>query len=253
MALVWLPLRAQRYQRWGLCSLAHVDTGLLMAVLLLGGLFGARAFYALYFPQELLQNPLGFWVQRGGLVWYGGILGGVAALWAWSFLHRQSPMAWLALLAPILAAGLAIGRLGCFLSGCCYGGPCPYPWLAVHYPHGHASYPLGVYPAPLFEALLSLGLVAFLLWVERTLVRQSPGRVIPTVIGGLFIGLGLNRFALECLRGDTIAWLRWDFGFTTLAWSASQCMSIGVVALGLGVLFWRRGASRLLKKPHHGR
>lgn len=105
----------------------------------LGGIVTARLFYVVeYWPEFATGNPAETVlaivnVTEGGLVIYGGILGGtVAALW---FLARQRLpiLAMGDLVAPSIALGLGLGRLGCFLNGCCFGGPCDLPW-AVRFP-----------------------------------------------------------------------------------------------------------------------
>jgi prolipoprotein diacylglyceryltransferase len=97
----------------------------------LGGIIGARVFYMWQYWHEI-EEPLfeffQFW--RGGIVFYGSAIGGLlAALIGQRYLLRQFDIsAWqLAdLLAPSIAIGLAIGRIGCFLNGCCWGhAACP--------------------------------------------------------------------------------------------------------------------------------
>src|SRR5438876_904817 len=105
----------------------------------LGGILGARIFYMVQY-RDKVQNPLieffQFW--NGGIVFYGSALGGVlVALLAHRYLLRKfNVSAWhLAdLLAPSIAIGLAIGRIGCFLNGCCWGhAACP-DCVQVHFP-----------------------------------------------------------------------------------------------------------------------
>src|SRR5262245_35620068 len=94
----------------------------------LGGIVGARIFYMIQY-RDTISRPVveffQFW--NGGIVFYGSALGGfLAALLAKRFLLKSFPVtAWqLAdLLAPSIAIGLAIGRIGCFLNGCCWGHP----------------------------------------------------------------------------------------------------------------------------------
>ena len=64
----------------------------------------------------------------GGLVVYGAFFGGVLGLlWFWRK-HRIPLLATADLIAPSLALGVAIGRIGCLLNGCCFGGECELPW-----------------------------------------------------------------------------------------------------------------------------
>jgi phosphatidylglycerol:prolipoprotein diacylglycerol transferase len=109
------------------------------------GIVGARLFYVVeYWPQFSRPTPLQTLgavvnVTEGGLVVYGSLIGALAGgLW---FLRRHAlPMLAMAdLMAPSLVLGLALGRLGCFLNGCCYGGVCDASW-AVTFPNASEPY-----------------------------------------------------------------------------------------------------------------
>ncbi|MEM6799016.1 MAG: prolipoprotein diacylglyceryl transferase family protein [Planctomycetota bacterium] len=122
------------------------DTVLSMAfAMFLLGILGARVFFVVrywddafapYGTAEGLRKALFF--TEGGLVVYGSLIGGaIAFVW---FTRRQGlPMLAMAdVIAPSLVVGLAIGRIGCLLNGCCYGGVCDRPW-AVTFPRHHSS------------------------------------------------------------------------------------------------------------------
>lgn len=107
-----------------------------------GGILGARGFYVIqhwndYFKPGMslvasLQDIVN--AAKGGLVVYGSFIGGVAA-GAWFVYQRQLPLLALAdIISPGMALGQAIGRIGCFLNGCCYGGLCTLPLLATPFP-----------------------------------------------------------------------------------------------------------------------
>ena len=152
--------------------------------LIVGAIVGARALYAATYWDALVQEPLFprapwteiFMVQRGGLVYYGGLIGATLAgiLYAWI---KQLPLWKLAdILAPSIALGYVFGRIGCLLNGCCYGRICNLPW-AIHFPRGHETYPNGVHPTELYDALLNLLLYAALAWLYRrknSTARSSP-------------------------------------------------------------------------------
>ena len=117
--------------------------------MLVPGIVGARAFYVIeYWPDywHWYTDPAGglgpflgevINVAKGGLVVYGAFLGGVAGLLVFVRRGRLPLLALADLIAPSLALGLAIGRIGCLMNGCCYGGVCDYPW-AVTFPAGKA-------------------------------------------------------------------------------------------------------------------
>ena len=118
--------------------------------MILPAIVGARVFYVTeywfehYWPvygEKGLAALLGAVVNvaNGGLVIYGGFFGGVAGLLAFFRKYRVPLLATADLVAPSLMLGLAIGRIGCLLNGCCYGGPCDLPW-AVTFPAGSPAY-----------------------------------------------------------------------------------------------------------------
>jgi phosphatidylglycerol---prolipoprotein diacylglyceryl transferase len=107
-----------------------------MAVwLLLGGVIGARLFYVIEYWDERFRTD-SLWrtialvlnFPEGGLVVYGALFGGLAAIMAFARKHRLPFLAICDLIAPSFAIGLALGRIGCLLNGCCYGGPADLPW-----------------------------------------------------------------------------------------------------------------------------
>jgi len=114
-----------------------------MAVIaLLSGVAGARAMYVLQFwKEEYAGQPI--WkalnVRDGGLEFYGGVILALTVV-AIYFLWRKLPVRfYFDIMAPALMLGLAFGRMGCFLNGCCYGKICDLPW-AVSFPYGSYAY-----------------------------------------------------------------------------------------------------------------
>lgn len=108
--------------------------------LFLAGIAGARAFFVIEYwdvrfaglpPAQALWEVLKF--TEGGLVVYGSVIGGLVAFVIYVRRHGLPMLAMADILAPCFLVGLAIGRLGCLLNGCCYGGQCDLPW-AVTFP-----------------------------------------------------------------------------------------------------------------------
>jgi prolipoprotein diacylglyceryltransferase len=104
------------------------------------GILGARLFYVIEYWDRFYRP--GDWqatlaqvvnIAEGGLVVYGSMIGGLIGVLAFLYKHRLPVLAMLDLIAPSVLLGMAIGRLGCFLNGCCFGGPCDRPW-AVEFP-----------------------------------------------------------------------------------------------------------------------
>jgi phosphatidylglycerol:prolipoprotein diacylglycerol transferase len=115
--------------------------------MLVPGIVGARAFYVIeYWPDywRWYTDPSGglgpflgevINMAKGGLVVYGAFFGGVSGLLLFVRRQRLPLLALADLIAPSLALGLAIGRIGCLMNGCCFGAACDYPW-AVTFPAG---------------------------------------------------------------------------------------------------------------------
>jgi len=112
------------------------------------GIGGARLFY-------VIQNSDDFFVEggsafetikrvvnmtEGGLVVYGSLIGGTIAAVVYLLLNKLPMLKTADLIAPGMVLGLAIGRLGCLMNGCCFGGVCDVPLPAVTFPAGSAPY-----------------------------------------------------------------------------------------------------------------
>jgi phosphatidylglycerol:prolipoprotein diacylglycerol transferase len=135
-AVMWAARRAQRS---GGNPEVILDCGF---VALIAGVVGARAMYVIhYWPHfAVFHSPLAIaWavvdVTQGGLEYYGGVVLSIVAVIALLAWRRQSVRWYLDIVAPSVVLGLAFGRVGCFLNGCCFGGVCDAPW-AVRFPFG---------------------------------------------------------------------------------------------------------------------
>ncbi len=113
------------------------------------GICGARLFYVVEYWPDVRGASLGSTlinivdITNGGLVVYGSILGGIAAVIAYLALKKLPILATLDLFAPALLLGVSIGRIGCLMNGCCFGGPCDAPWGVV-FPSGSPAHQLQV-------------------------------------------------------------------------------------------------------------
>ncbi|MFQ5798627.1 MAG: prolipoprotein diacylglyceryl transferase [Bacteroidota bacterium] len=140
----------------------------LSLVIFVWSLVGARLF-SILFDGNLkwyLQNPheiLSVW--KGGLTFYGGFLFGLAAA-VW-YVHRHHLNGWHIAdsIAPALALGAAVGRLGCFASGDSFGKPTELPW-AVTFTDSHALVPTGIplHPTQIYSVITNLAVFGVLLW-----------------------------------------------------------------------------------------
>ncbi|AKJ64521.1 prolipoprotein diacylglyceryl transferase [Kiritimatiella glycovorans] len=195
--------------------------------IMLGGILGGRLAYVFsnlhYFtahPGEIAR------IDHGGLIFYGGLFGGLAASWLIAKARHESFLKLGDFIITALPLGHALGRVGCFLNGCCYGIPCRLPW-AVRFPpdsHPDEVWPgQSLHPVQLYESGWNLALYGALLFVYLRGVR--PGRVASLY----FVFYGTGRFLFEFLRGDPR--LRWQL-LTVAQWT-----SLAVLAGGL-ILWW---------------
>lgn len=151
-----------------------------VAVVAVAALLGSRALFV-----ALHGGGAGVW--SGGLSSSGGLVAGLAAIWLLARVLRRPATELLDALAPAGLLALGIGRLGCFLAGCCYGRPTALPWGLVFPDVG----PPARHPLQLYSATADLALVAVL--GSRA---APPGRVISRAC----LGFGVMRATLETLR-----------------------------------------------------
>lgn len=165
---------------------------------MVGGIGGAKLLYLfenvpLY---ELLSNPATHIFSRGGLTFYGGFIGAIALLLIVTSRYRVSFWKVGDALAPALALGYAIGRIGCLLVGDDYGVPTDLPW-GMSFPQGLPPTTETVHPTQIYETLI-MGVVFVYLWN----IRKSDFKT-----GYLFsvylILAGSERFFIEFLRNTT--------------------------------------------------
>lgn len=182
------------------------------------GLLGSRVVYILtrlgdpYVDTwELIFNV------RAGFVFYGGFIA------SWLFLIwyvRRKKLPFWAVLDTFclgICIGLAMGRVGCFLGGCCYGVPTTLPWGAVMKGESHLG-PL--HPVQLYEFLFLVAFFAFLWWRRKR--KAFEGEILALFIGGYAIA----RYALEFWRGDKIRGFLIDSILST-----SQAISIPMLVI----------------------
>lgn len=189
----------------------------------LGGVVGAKLWFSLQNGEWSMHQVF----SGTGLVWYGGALGGAAAVLGYAAWRKILNRTLLDVAAPALAAGYAIGRIGCQLSGDGDYGKVTNAWWGMGYPNGTVPTPPGVhvYPTPLLEIFL-MGLLAIVLWRMRD--RFAPG----VLFGIYLVASSIERFAIEFLRrNDAVA----------LGMTAAQWTSIVLVLIGTAMIVdWRR-------------
>ena len=215
----------------------------MVAAAVIGGIIGAKLWYV------VVTQDAGALLSRGGLVWYGGFIGGTAAviLNGW---RLNVPLRWtMQLVAPALPAAYALGRVGCFLVNDDYGRPTDLPW-AVKFPQGlppstaasmeqlfgipvpqgiDPSTVLAVHPTQIYEAIIMLA-AFMLLWSLR-----KGGRPIGWIFAAYLVIAGVERFFIEILRAKDDRFL----GPFTLA----QLTSVILVGVGVWLAMKLRGSA----------
>jgi len=188
--------------------------------LIIGGVAGAKILYSIIEYREFIARPLHMLnCRNGGLVWYGGVLADTVIVTWYSRRRGQSVFRVMDTLMAPLALGLAIGRWGCLMGGCCFGRLCSYPW-AIVYPEGvNPVAGLPVHPTPIYESLLSLAIAAII----YTAVRRNVRTGIPTLLW--FTLYPLARFIVEFYRGDEVR----GFIYQSDAFSLSTSQFIGLI------------------------
>jgi phosphatidylglycerol---prolipoprotein diacylglyceryl transferase len=203
----------------------------------IGGLVGARLFYVIqYWGDRIRTFGDIFKIWEGGIVLYGSIMGGTATFFFYRLLRPFPLRPMLDVVAPSLAIGIALGRFGCFLNGCCYGDLCDLP-VGVSFPSHSppwkaqevlgqigpdARWSLPVHPTQLYSSIDAL-ILLFLLSAYYPL-RRRDGEVMAL----LMVTYPFSRFLIEYLRNDEGAY----FAGLTIS------QNISILLLFWGLMFW---------------
>ena len=166
---------------------------------LLGGIIGARLAYVGLNMPYFSKHPgeiMALW--SGGMTFYGGLFGGLLA-GAITCRFRGVNVADMGDLAAVsFPLGYFLGRIGCFLNGCCYGGVCDLPWaVRFHLPNGELTPPS--HPAQLYSAFIAVLMYFVLTRIEAT--RRFRGQVLLAYVG-LY---AIYRFFIEFVREGATA------------------------------------------------
>lgn len=209
----------------------------LVIYLVIGGVVGARLFYVLvYDPSHYLQHPWQvFALWNGGMVYYGALIGGLIT-GTWFVAKKKLPFWVLAdVVAPPLALGYGIVRIGCFLNGCCYGKPTDsFIGVMFHYIDGGHSFDNVLrYPTQLFSSAFGFALfgVLLLIWLKRKFDGQ--------VFLAFLILYAVERTVVEYYRENLLV-----FGPVTVA----QLVSVLIVIPAL-YFYWRRSRTAVERTP----
>ncbi|MDF1535791.1 MAG: prolipoprotein diacylglyceryl transferase [bacterium] len=204
-----------------------------MAFPVVTGVFlGARTLFVLVEHEYYLRHPIEvLMVWKGGLVFYGGFIGGALAFIVTVRIRKLDLWDLADSVAPGIALGHALGRLGCFFAGSCYGRPTDVPWAVTFTdPNSLARDILGipVHPTQLYSSAFLFFLSAILVIVGRR--RRFRGQVFASYV----LLYGTFRFFIEFLRGDP----RGEAAFAGLTLSTGQWISALLVPAALAGTFY---------------
>jgi phosphatidylglycerol:prolipoprotein diacylglycerol transferase len=159
-----------------------------------GGLIGAKLYYAIEAFSYFVENPFEVLISGSGFTFYGGLIGGAGGALAVTRINRLPVLPVLDAVALVLPLGYALGRLGCQLAGDGdYGGPTDLPW-GMAYPDGVVPTLERVHPTPVYEMIQSL--IIFSALMKRRLKSFPPGHLLCLCM----ILTGLARFWVEFVR-----------------------------------------------------
>jgi phosphatidylglycerol---prolipoprotein diacylglyceryl transferase len=203
--------------------------------LMIMGLAGSRLMFIITEYDFYLGKPLEMLkIWNGGLVWYGGLIGGIITAYVFCRIKGLKFMDMADLLAPAAMLGLCIGRIGCLSAGCDYGrvvesGP---HWWTLRFSDLNSIVPNELLGYPLFpsQPLMSLNALAIFLFLAWLIRRKSfSGQIFFAMLAIYYF----NRFLIEFVRGDE------NRGFVVPGLiSTSQFVSLLVFPAALGALIY---------------
>ncbi len=211
------------------------------------GIVGARLFYITQYRERVFAGceTRGDYIWAavnlpdGGLVLYGGVLLGIVTFVTYCRVKKLNPLSLADVMMPSIFVGLAFGRLGCFMNGCCYGDRCDLPW-SVSFPAGSVpdmalvlrgsvapddTVAVQLHPAQIYSSINALLLACLTHTYFR--YRRRDGAVLAV---GL-LSYPVTRFIIEFLRGD-------ELGKFNTPLTIAQWVSIGMFLAGLLYLYW---------------
>lgn len=225
----WLGARRARAR-----ALAERHVYLTAAWALLSAILGSRILFLIVERPSLLPRPLEwFRIGEGGLVFYGGFFAAVASSALYCAVARVPFWLLADVLAPSIALGHGIVRIGCFLNGCCYGAPASWGVVFPSLGDGIARQPTQLYEAAA-GVVLFFGLLAWERWVPPS---RSPSGTLILLYAAAY---GAVRFLIEFARDD-------DRGPHLLGLTLSQIVGLSAFALG-PVWLIRRRVARLVPR-----
>ena len=235
--LLGIYLSTSRAKKRGIQPQIILD---LSVLIIIAAVVGSRALYVVFHLDEG-QSPLSFFaLWEGGATFYGGLILAIVVSFAFAHKKKLKFLQVADIMAPAIALGMAVTRVGCFLSGCCYGKPTDLPWGIVFPPTCPAGYSaaeaavsLGVdfvhlHPTQLYSLLYGLLIFAILLLLEKRI--HKPG----ALFGLMAILAGISRFTVDFFRYFE------PNARVLLGLTFSQLIAAGLILLGVYLMLRKR-------------
>lgn len=234
---IWLAGR--RAKKFGVDPQKILD---LSVLIILGAVVGSRLLYVV-FHLEQYTNPLEmFALWEGGATFYGGFLLAMALSFWWVKRHNLNFLTVADIVAPSIALGLVFTRVGCFLSGCCFGKPTEHAWGLVFPPDSPAGSAAAVvaarlgldhvalHPTQVYSSVMGLTIFITLMLAEPVLRKRG------ATFGMFLILYGIGRFTIDFLRFYE------DNARVLMGLTFNQVISVGLLAIGLYLVLRRATA-----------
>ncbi|MBA2689698.1 MAG: prolipoprotein diacylglyceryl transferase [Burkholderiales bacterium] len=223
--ILWLLGRYRiKHQPWVGFSAKELDDIIFYGVL--GVILGGRLGYVLFYkPAYYFANPLEiFSVWQGGMSFHGGFLGVLVAMALFARRHKKDWFTIMDFVAPLVAPGLALGRLGNFINGELPGRATDLPWGMIFPQVDNVVR----HPSQLYQLAMEGVLLFIIVWIYSLKPRPRGA------VAGLFsLGYGVFRFIVEYFRAPD------DFlGLLTMGLSMGQWLSLPMIVVGLALIVW---------------
>lgn len=200
-------------------------------IAILSGLIGGRALFLIEHWKSLKTTADLFALWQGGVSLLGTVCGILLTI-PWYLLYKKIPILpffdAICVYAPLLQG---IARIGCYVTGCCYGAPCLLPWaISYNVDNVFAPSEILLHPSQLYSALM-LGCIFIFLYCIRYKLSTIPGRILSVYL----LLIGAERFITDFFRGDREFFMhdtaKWYFQFSFHQYGALIVMSIGFLLL----------------------